>query len=259
VRKKVKKMLSITKTGRKGFTLIELLVVIAIIAILAAILFPVFARAKAKAQQTVCLNNVKQITFAALMYASDWDDMAPSCLLNWYLNYGRTWTMLLWPYLDPGAWDPNFIQTVRCPSAISIAGWEQDDGPFNGLDYDANGVIFCRDVVGSGGLAFGTGVNMDAIPNPHQIIMFYDSIGANWPWIHIRAYFSPANWGVVGEYHELWQVDTWWSGPHHWGYNCGYADGHAKYAGHGSITPAALGVAGDGLPDLYNDTYTPLW
>ena len=57
-----------------GFTLIELLVVIAIIAILAAILFPVFARARAKAQQTTCLDNLKQFTLGALMYASDWDD-----------------------------------------------------------------------------------------------------------------------------------------------------------------------------------------
>ncbi|MGI5818938.1 MAG: prepilin-type N-terminal cleavage/methylation domain-containing protein [Armatimonadota bacterium] len=61
----------------KGFTLIELLVVIAIIAILAAILFPVFARAREKARQTSCLNNVKQITLGALMYAQDHGEMLP--------------------------------------------------------------------------------------------------------------------------------------------------------------------------------------
>ncbi len=60
--------------NRRGFTLIELLVVIAIIAILAAILFPVFARARAKAQQNNCLSNLKQITLGAIMYASDYDD-----------------------------------------------------------------------------------------------------------------------------------------------------------------------------------------
>ena len=60
---------------RRGFTLIELLVVIAIIAILAAILFPVFARARAKAKQITCLSNVKQIVLAALMYESDNDNM----------------------------------------------------------------------------------------------------------------------------------------------------------------------------------------
>jgi prepilin-type N-terminal cleavage/methylation domain-containing protein/prepilin-type processing-associated H-X9-DG protein len=58
----------------KGFTLIELLVVIAIIAILAAILFPVFAKAREKARQTACLSNMKQLALASLMYASDWDE-----------------------------------------------------------------------------------------------------------------------------------------------------------------------------------------
>lgn len=60
--------------NRKGFTLIELLVVIAIIAILAAILFPVFAKAREKARQTSCLANVKQISPALMMYAQDYDE-----------------------------------------------------------------------------------------------------------------------------------------------------------------------------------------
>lgn len=62
---------------RRGFTLIELLVVIAIIAILAAILFPVFARARAKALQNNCLSNVKQLTLGIIMYASDYDEKFP--------------------------------------------------------------------------------------------------------------------------------------------------------------------------------------
>ncbi|MFP3905369.1 MAG: type II secretion system protein, partial [Armatimonadota bacterium] len=65
-------------TRIKGFTLIELLVVIAIIAILAAILFPVFARAQDKARQTACLSNQKQLGTALMMYANDYDNTLPS-------------------------------------------------------------------------------------------------------------------------------------------------------------------------------------
>jgi prepilin-type N-terminal cleavage/methylation domain-containing protein len=61
----------------RGFTLIELLVVIAIIAILAAILFPVFARARESAVRTQCLNNIKQIALGALMYVQDYDERMP--------------------------------------------------------------------------------------------------------------------------------------------------------------------------------------
>ena len=68
---------------KSGFTLIELLVVIAIIAILAAILFPVFAKAREKARQTSCLNNQRQITTAALMYAQDNSELLPTADAFW--------------------------------------------------------------------------------------------------------------------------------------------------------------------------------
>lgn len=66
------------KSTRKGFTLIELLVVIAIIAILAAILFPVFAKAREKARQSSCANNMKQLALASAMYVQDFDEKFPS-------------------------------------------------------------------------------------------------------------------------------------------------------------------------------------
>ncbi len=68
---------------KRGFTLIELLVVIAIIAILAAILFPVFAKAREKARQTACLNNQKQITTAVLMWSQDNNEMFPDAASMW--------------------------------------------------------------------------------------------------------------------------------------------------------------------------------
>ena len=68
----------------RGFTLIELLVVIAIIAILAAILFPVFARAREAARKATCLSNLKQIALAAIMYAQDYDEVLPAaCSSGW--------------------------------------------------------------------------------------------------------------------------------------------------------------------------------
>ena len=88
---------------RRAFTLIELLVVIAIIAILAAILFPVFARAKEAAKRTVCLSNVKQVVLATLMYEADEEDRLPDRRdLKRDLRGTETWA---WPPSDPrGGW-----------------------------------------------------------------------------------------------------------------------------------------------------------
>ncbi|MHB8635929.1 MAG: prepilin-type N-terminal cleavage/methylation domain-containing protein [Fimbriimonadaceae bacterium] len=90
-------------TIRKGFTLIELLVVIAIIAILAAILFPVFAQAKLQAKKASDLSNMKQETLAALMYANDVDDMYPRLVQGNYTDWPvsmRDWSsdLIIGPY-----------------------------------------------------------------------------------------------------------------------------------------------------------------
>src|SRR6187397_398020 len=72
---------------RHGFTLIELLVVIAIIAILAAILFPVFAKAKESAKRTACLSNARQVAMATKMYAQDYDEH-----IIYARSFGRIWS-----------------------------------------------------------------------------------------------------------------------------------------------------------------------
>ncbi len=117
---------------RRGFTLIELLVVIAIIAILAAILFPVFARARAKARQAACLSNLKQLGLGFMMYASDCDDLLPDLgpsranwSYAWYQNllypsyYQRTYRAV-GPYVKNGLiW---FCQDDPFRSAAQAAG-----------------------------------------------------------------------------------------------------------------------------------------
>ena len=95
-----------TVRSNKAFTLIELLVVIAIIAILAAILFPVFAQAKLAAKKTVDLSNLKQIGTGTMLYAQDADDMFPRGHYNDAVNYGNngvTWHEALLPYIKNGA------------------------------------------------------------------------------------------------------------------------------------------------------------
>src|SRR5438105_1513752 len=78
---------SMKSRRRAAFTLIELLVVIAIIAILAAILFPVFAQARENARQTACLSNAKQLGLALQMYTQDYDEVVPN---QWWTVSGCT-------------------------------------------------------------------------------------------------------------------------------------------------------------------------
>src|ERR1700676_2407018 len=90
---------SSSRRPASGFTLIELLVVIAIIAILAAILFPVFAQAREKARQAACLSNQNQISKAMLMYLGENDETYPGYTLNIGPYNGWLWETALKPYL----------------------------------------------------------------------------------------------------------------------------------------------------------------
>jgi len=114
-----------SRAHRTGFTLIELLVVIAIIAILAAILFPVFAQAREKARTTSCLSNTKEIGLAILMYGQDYDET----IVPWFVATGKprdnwrhdlnSWCQLMQPYIKNGApIDPPVVAGGVPPNGI---------------------------------------------------------------------------------------------------------------------------------------------
>lgn len=129
----------------QGFTLIELLVVIAIIAILAAILFPVFARAREQARKASCMSNLKQLGLAITQYTQDYDEKFPNTPNNWAAktdpNYSNTPKAALEPYTKSD-------QLWLCPSdsnwganggAGGISYASMMDNWFNGHYFSANG------------------------------------------------------------------------------------------------------------------------
>lgn len=180
---------------RRAFTLIELLVVIAIIAILAAILFPVFAQAKEQAKKTQCLSNTKQIALGLYMYTNDYDDYFPQT--SWeqdpagFMNgiaynpanpagtYQIHWSYLIQPYIKN--WniyvcpsDQAVVTTDHpCPNGISDVG-----------QLNAGGQMYC-----------------DWAATKNSYIPIYNVLPAHdWTVTSITMFATPANQIVVGEH-----------------------------------------------------------
>jgi prepilin-type N-terminal cleavage/methylation domain-containing protein/prepilin-type processing-associated H-X9-DG protein len=204
-----------------GFTLIELLVVIAIIAILAAILFPVFARARAKARQTSCLSNVKQIGLGLMMYAQDYDETYPTT--------GGAWWAPLMPYVKNE-------QVFRTPAY-------KDDATASS-DYILNGLI-------------AHGAPMAHFERPsQQVSIAIRAQGA--PWLGYHPWPTDhSTWDDLGAYlapdGHNWMVDHIAKDIHNEGSNYGFVDGHAKwYRWEQTLEPH--------VPGLHNiDREVPHW
>jgi prepilin-type N-terminal cleavage/methylation domain-containing protein/prepilin-type processing-associated H-X9-DG protein len=111
------------RNGHKGFTLIELLVVIAIIAILAAILFPVFARARENARRASCQSNLKQIGLGLMQYTQDYDERLPGRYMGPSME-GNSWRRTTFPYVKS-------TQLFACPSNTNNASFARDSSDAN--------------------------------------------------------------------------------------------------------------------------------
>ena len=200
-------------SGRKGFTLIELLVVIAIIAILAAILFPVFARAREKARQTSCLNNAKELALAHMMYLQDYDEELVPAYISYAAGGGGAviWPNLLYPYIKNG-------QVFCCPSASKGAYpdytyWVALAGVTYPLSYGINRSVYLR-------YAYW-GVKLPDVKYPAETIVIAES-----DWTHGPADYGGSNsYRIAAGYHPSFFIPA----RHNGGANIAFADGHAKW------------------------------
>ncbi len=193
---------------KRGFTLIELLVVIAIIAILAAILFPVFAKAREKARQSSCLSNVKQIGLAFMQYAQDYDERLPAGTTSPAVP-----TLTWWHVIEP--YTKN-TQVFKCPShaaALSTSTTYSYSVPFNNLFWDSG--------AGTG----PRGAKLGAIEYPGEALLLGDGetiAGAGcWYYYSLKRYAL----GTSGQTYNCIP----YPGRHNGGNNVGFCDGHAKW------------------------------
>lgn len=216
--------------SRRAFTLIELLVVIATIAILAAILFPVFARARENARRAACLSNMKQIGLGLMQYVQDYDERYP-------LYYGPNggWHMQIQPYLKS-------TQLFICPSASATAGCDPTliNASASG-SYGYNGQFYNLD---PGGVAVA------AVQTPAESIFVSEMttvVGADYA-------YAPLTWAISRTSRcdgssvlvEKNQADRHFDGS-----SLLFADGHVKWLKISAIRDSnGDGAADNGLWDL---------
>lgn len=234
---------------RNGFTLIELLVVIAIIAILAAILFPVFARAREKARQASCTSNLKQMGLAMLMYANDYDEVLPP-------NYA--WVPESWPKPTQGVWFTGFwmfdaflhpyVNMGKADAAGKMTGhgiWHCPSGftsmQAHARNYGANANVF--GVFNWDPATYGDTWNASKkladLSKPAELFGYFDA--GCYTMVYSYVEFPQASiWYMPGTAHPdqprwastsdsgMFMDKDWREGRHNGNINICYMDGHVK-------------------------------
>ncbi len=157
---------------RKGFTLIELLVVIAIIAILAAILFPVFARARENARRSSCQSNLKQIGLGFAQYTQDYDEKLPATD-GWYRTSPTgptaTWDLLIQPYVKS-------TQILTCPSDSASKTWNLSAFGFGNVKRSYAMARYLTVAQSSDNTRSSEGISLSAIKSPSITITAVDRV-----------------------------------------------------------------------------------
>jgi prepilin-type N-terminal cleavage/methylation domain-containing protein/prepilin-type processing-associated H-X9-DG protein len=233
----------------KAFTLIELLVVIAIIAILAAILFPVFAQARAKARQSSCLSNTRQLGLAATMYCQDYDNQymelyrshpnEPAWCDGWSVwpcredlrkPNGEVYGWYTGPTQRPQDFSPNwgtllipYIKNVgifACPAGVQTA-WRPSTST------DDVGYIYSN-WIGDSGEYKGPAAKRSYIPRPAETVLFWDSGKSNWA-IEMQGWNGYPGWGGFDPNYTCPKCWPDWEPQHSDGRNYVFCDGHARW------------------------------